>query len=201
MKWLGFVLSVFITQVSSSQDVPQHLRKQLSIVQDYQKETLHFLENQRLQLKGQRKKALKQDRDRIDKELKIIENQWKSAKEGYLPSQDLLVPADGEPLGRVLRVGKIGALQFPFELTIIQVDGTRVLASFNTSNRAWKAPQEPVLIYGLNTKDLADGQKLQPYTYHVRGTESYDTVAGAKKTVYALEVVQIEELLPFLKLK
>ena len=79
---------------------------------------------------------------------------------------------------KTFSIGRIGPLP-SFE--VIQVLGpNEMLASIDSS--VFK-------LRGVSTADVADGQSIRPTDFFsVRTTETYDTVAGATKTVYVLEL-------------
>ena len=113
----------------------------------------------------------KSNRKKSSPELKQLKQTFFDFYEGKLVSAGRLNP-------KTFSIGRIGPLP-SFE--VIQVLGpNEMLASIDSS--VFK-------LRGVSTADVADGQSIRPTDFFsVRTTETYDTVAGATKTVYVLEL-------------
>ena len=111
------------------------------------------------------------NRDKSSPELKQLKQTFFDFYEGKLVSAGRLNP-------KTFSIGRIGPLP-SFE--VIQVLGpNEMLASIDSS--VFK-------LRGVSTADVADGQSIRRTDFFsVRTTETYDTVAGATKTVYVLEL-------------
>jgi hypothetical protein len=140
-------------------------------------------------------------------QLHITTEKQKEQQRTYLNQTKALViePYFTYPLsvGKIAKVGVIESKDsqpdsFKYKQYLVArtiIDSNNAIAEFkiNTGASAFKPiPVYDTLVWvkGVDTKGIADDQLLLPegdYVFKVTGTKSYDTVMGAKKTVFVLE--------------
>lgn len=113
---------------------------------------------------------------------------------GESPYSDLLAEVEsqgpqpvsfGDP-GWSLNIGRIG-----------YITRARVVQIVDSTTLIVRTAGKTVVVKGLGTGKLVDGDTLRPYMMEVAGRTTYRTALGAKATVYLLEPFDIE---PFRKM-
>jgi hypothetical protein len=88
-----------------------------------------------------------------------------------------------------LAVGKVGALPAPVVISQIAGPSTMIVEAWTDAN-AGDVLGVKLILHGISTTNLADGQKITlPRPIAITGTKQYTTVLGAGKTVLVAEIV------------